>query len=289
MQSFKWAIVLKALGMFFIGGLLSLIIFLAALSPRSTPNYWLWFYVSLFNMLWIEAVFYIFKNALKMRVENLQRVQKDNTLSQLGSSWGIFSSYYSIVSIIAGFLLFTYFSAPLWLRVLKDIPISLAPTITFWGYISGALTYLVIVRPLASFVVPKLKKIINKRIPSYTIEENNIVINLNVMQLFNSNKQYIIRISFDELDEVRILTWAEADTLSKYQLAPDLPLAIAATKELYQYFSGKIERPDHFVQLSINGNSLLLRGPNMFYLITVANPDSTDLISKFTSYKARSN
>lgn len=288
MQSFKWVFILKAVGMLFIGGLLSLIIFLASLSPTATPNYWLWFYVSLGNMLWIEVVFYFFKNTLKMKVENLQTVSKDNTLSQLGSHWGIFSSYYSIVSIIVGFLLFTYFSAPLWLRVLKDIPISLTPTITFWGYASGVLAYLIIVRPLASFVLPKLKTIINKRIPSYTLEENIIVINLNVVNLFGS-KQYIMRISFDELEEIRVLSWMEADALAKYQLSLDLPLTASATKELYQYFSGQIERPNHFVQLAINGDSLFLRGPNVFYLVTVSNLDSTELISKFTTYKANLN
>jgi len=68
-------------------------------------------------------------------------------------------------------------------------------------------------------------------------------------------------------------------------LGPDLQLALKGTTELYRYLNGEIERPSVYGYWGSLGTVLLLRGPQLFYLISVANADVNELVAAFNAYK----
>jgi len=135
-----------------------------------------------------------------------------------------------------------------------------------------------------------LKKVTGGIAPGrpYRLEADGLVFP-NLMRVMGGSKnpRWDVRIGFDDLEEIRDLTDMEAGVFLKYQVGPNLTLGAAAAVDQYRYFSQKIPRPRFYVvnALRPNGRTLLLRGPDLFYLVAV-DGDPRDVIAAFEKHRS---
>lgn len=129
---------------------------------------------------------------------------------------------------------------------------------------------------------------------SYTIQNDSIVLDLNRKRarppgkrpfISVGNQPSVVTIRFDELDEIRALTFVEAQAFVQYKVGPDLQLGLKLTSDLFHYMNGETERPSHYGSWGSLGTVLLLRGSTLFYLVSVSNPNVNDLIDAFNAFK----
>jgi hypothetical protein len=132
-------------------------------------------------------------------------------------------------------------------------------------------------------------------VPTFTRKGNAIILDLKRRRarppsqrglIGIASEPCIVTIRFDELDEIRAFSYVEAQSFVQYELGPDLQLGLKGSTELYRYLNGEIERPSVYgYYWGSLGTVLLLRGPQLFYLISVANADVNELVAAFNAYK----
>ncbi len=95
----------------------------------------------------------------------------------------------------------------------------------------------------------------------------------------------IVKIGFDELDEIRAFSYVEAQSYVQYEIGLDFQLALKQGKDMYHYLNGELERPSVYGHWGSLGTTLLLRGPNLCYLISVSNANMNELLAAFNAYR----
>ena len=126
---------------------------------------------------------------------------------------------------------------------------------------------------------------LQKNMPRYTLAGQGIAIDLRLKDLHDPLKKYEFFVGFGEIDEVRVLTYAEADALVRYKVGPNLDLGLRQAGDLYRYVKGEISRPSVFARVATNRPNVLLTGPAIFYLISFGNEDHEELIRVFQDFR----
>ncbi len=170
----------------------------------------------------------------------------------------------------------------------------------FWMVVGIYVVYFLIRRPLARALKGATKpgtrggKLVASVTPTFTLEGNVIVLDLKRKRarpgeqrgfISVGSEPCIVRIAFDELDEVRAMSYVEAQSYVQYEIGPDVQLALKNTTELYRYIAGQVERPTYYGHWGAVGTTLALRGPALFYLVSVANENVDELLAAFSTYK----
>jgi len=91
-------------------------------------------------------------------------------------------------------------------------------------------------------------------------------------------KLLAIEIAFSEVDELRRLSYIEA--ASDPHLGPN-------TNDLRDVLRGRIARPTVLHEVHSLGTTLLVRGRNLFYLITVDRDGVDEVMSAYAAFTAR--
>lgn len=94
-------------------------------------------------------------------------------------------------------------------------------------------------------------------------------------------------VRFDELEEVRSLTYVESVAYMDYTVGPNIELSMREKRELYEWRTGKIPRPTVYILNSTSalGKKVLLRGSGLIYLISFHAENVGDLIDAFLRSK----
>jgi hypothetical protein len=95
------------------------------------------------------------------------------------------------------------------------------------------------------------------------------------------------RISFDELSEIRCLTYVEAQIFFRYSIAPGMRLAVRQARDLERFHRGEIARPRVYApnDFTAAGTSLLLRGDDLLYLLNLEADEAEHLVGAFHARK----
>lgn len=124
-----------------------------------------------------------------------------------------------------------------------------------------------------------------KGMPTYQLEQDGVTIKLVTM----ANRKYPdpppVRIRFDEIDDLQVFTYTEAEAFLKYNVGPDFQLSIRQARDFAAYVKGQIPRPSVYTFGGANSNQVLIRGPRLFYMIRFDAEDVSDLIQAYRSYK----
>lgn len=99
-----------------------------------------------------------------------------------------------------------------------------------------------------------------------------------------------VTLLFDELTELTELTYAEAESLLKYQTGVDLDLPVRQSRDYARYARREIPRPSVYtfgVPSTGRGSRVFFQGEDIFYLLEFDADDVADLIDAFTACKAR--
>ena len=119
-------------------------------------------------------------------------------------------------------------------------------------------------------------------LPKYRLIDGGVEIDLNYFMQLGKRGPSRFTVRFDELEEVRSLTYAEARTYMEYTVGPNVELVAREVREVYQWRTGRIPRPTAHYSTAENpfGQKVVLRGPNVFYLFSF-HTDPAGLLDAF--------
>lgn len=157
---------------------------------------------------------------------------------------------------------------------------------SFFAQLGVLLAYWALRRPILNL----LSKVFNRigTGPTCTLVPGGLVFP-NILNMIGAKaEQYEVHIGFNELEEVRDLSDAEAEALLQFKIGLDLSLVAAATADMYRYLKSEIPRPRYHVSTALRpgGRTLVLRGRDLFYLIAVSNCNPTELIAAFERHRS---
>ena len=180
--------------------------------------------------------------------------------------------------------LFYIFAVPYISRLPSGPGIRLPSLVVFSAYVS----YAVLVHPLLRRVGLKVGRIGGpKTLPTYKISPEGFVIMFKIHQLGGEPRDYTASIRFDELDELRQFnSYYEAKAFLDYSVGPDLKLQFNESVDLYRWAKGTISRPRVYILLDGRRKAVLIKGSNIFYLLSFEEVDVSDLITAFQSFQS---
>lgn len=251
--------------------------------PARSGSLWLRLLVPLFIIFLIEAGLYWINKSMRIDESKLA----DSGRGPLATGAGIVAFYWRLRTILIALFILVILGALIYLSAPSLTSIDrIAPTRGFYVQIAVYAAYTLLGRRVVMKTLARGRGQLQRILPSYTIEGERVVIDLAIVGLGRSARRpYIVTLPFSELEEIRELSYLEAQSFLKYKIGPDITIAAQAAKDLYDYFRGNIERPNVYVFVQSVGKTLLLRGPHIFYLITVRKDDCSDLIQAFQEYK----
>lgn len=199
----------------------------------------------------------------------------------------IFAPLLPIAALFANIVLIVVLANQILSRGIGGLPLQ------FWLVLGLFVIYL-LVRPVLASVLKPAARAVASLVPTFTFDGNAIMLDLKRKRgLPPSQRKFIsvatvpciVKIGFDELDELRAFSYVEAQSFVQYEIGADLQLALNQGKDLYRYLNGELERPTTYGHWGSLGTTLLLRGPNLCYLISVSNKDVNDLVAAFNAHK----
>ena len=272
---------------FITGGILitsigcSIFAILFLLSPELTANPQAITIVFSFLILFIELGLFITRKGIKMR-DNVIRTSNYGFWTKLAK----YILLYETISLIIGFLLFGTMLGIFFIKALK-ISLPQIHNPNTYRIIFVLVPYVMLRIPII-LVLSFIKRLItvwyqNNFIFQYSVCNDGFEIIPSKFQFIGLKFKLLIR--FSEIIELRDMDWYEAEAYKK-NLGINLPLAINQTKDLYTL--GKFgKRPKVFFHTSNLGRTLLIKGKNLHYLVTLGKGDLNDLIKAFDHYKKR--
>ncbi|VVB82898.1 Uncharacterised protein [uncultured archaeon] len=97
-----------------------------------------------------------------------------------------------------------------------------------------------------------------------------------------------IKIKFNEIEEIKELSFVESQSLLKYEVGPDINLMMKSAMDLVKFFKGEIEKPLTYVNSPVSAaKTLLIKGPEIFYLTSVSNENQEELMKNFRKFKSK--
>ena len=144
--------------------------------------------------------------------------------------------------------------------------------------------YLLLLRRLVLPIGDKLRKVFQNLLATYVVDTESVTFSLPITDLSHPDRKYTIRIGFNEITELKLFHYQEAKDYMRYEFSPDLKKLSSAPKDWYAFMKDNI-RPHVYTKIQSGGAAVLVRGEDIFYLITVNKDDCSDLLQAFERYK----
>lgn len=250
-------------------------------AAKSTiANALLWFCMPIPAIAAIEGGLWRLRMGLKIREESLEYQPKT-----FWSKIGVFFQFYDILITGLGIIVILLLLAGE-VYELSHFPREFS--LNIFMFVAAFLIYAVMRKRLASGGASLNKKLL-KGFPTYNLTGDGLTIKLVTMWNKKQPDPPPVHISFDEIDQLEVFTYPEADAYLKYKVGPDLDLVARQTRDFARYVRGEIPRPSVYTFGGAGSTSykrVLIRGPELFYMVTFDAGDMTDLIEAYQSYKA---
>ena len=269
-----------AAGLFFM-----LLILLLTLREGTNPDLKVWAFVAFFVIIFLEGTYFWIKKSSEIDVANL-KYEKKNAWTGIAKSFQYFDLFRSIIGglvvlLLLGVVIF------FWIMNIINNQLTLSqPFYVYGGILVGYLILRIPIIYVLKIVVKPLKRFFGKALQTYTLTRDGFTVDLNIKNLGDLSKKYIVKFKFSEIDEMKAFNFIEAQTFLKYKIGPNVDLTMRQAKELYQYQKGKIKRPSVYVYgPSSIGTNVFFQGKNLFYCLTFDTKDVNDLLNAFKKYK----
>lgn len=233
--------------------------------------------VALFCIVIIEVASWRIRSTLAMRSSNIRKPERN-----VYGLYATFDQYRDIIQASFWILLLLIIDSVIVYIVSRN---RFTLTAELGAYVAVFPIWLVVRRPVLS----TLGKLLDSGQPSYEIAPTGDAVL--ITRIAGQRKgRGPIRIGFEELSEIRVLNIAEAEAFREYELGPNVELGIQQTKDLIDYGRGKISRPSVYTIGSDGsiGNSVLMRGPGLFYWLRFRGQDGSDILAAWARYRGES-
>ncbi|MCL6500738.1 MAG: hypothetical protein K6T16_01740 [Candidatus Pacearchaeota archaeon] len=268
-----------------VGFVLFFILFLlVSLDPSSgfyEPSFFPIFIALLIFIGGIEGAIYWIKESVRIEEKKLE-YKKESVWRNIAVAF----RYIDLVRGIIGGVVFLAVLGVFFYFYITLTPLTKTITFskTFFILLGSVLVWIIIRKPVLKGIGRLIKKV--SYLPTYVLAEDGVVITLNIKNVADPSKKYIVKIGFDEIEELRELSYVEARTFLRYTMGPNVELAMRQAKDLYKYTKGEIERPSVWENVASDGKIVFIKGKDLFYLITFATNDVSDLIKAYNEFKA---
>jgi hypothetical protein len=256
-------------------------------SSTTSQSLVVWLTVAIFFIIFVELSLSWTKQAFSIRSSQLQ-YDKSDLWTTIGHAYQYVDASTSLVAI----LFFVAMLAVLAYFVIQLMGNQVTFSTPFFTQLAVYALYLLVRRPLKP-VFSRLGTAINNQargaLPTYQLTTDAVIVDLNITDLEHPSKKCLVKIGFDEIDELRSFSYAEAQTFARYQIGPNVSLLSQQTRDLYNYLKGNIARPTVYGvnMISSGGTTVFLRGPTLFYFLTFNTSDVRDLMDAYESFKRR--
>lgn len=254
-------------------------------TPCSTLEILFWLMAGILALGLIETGLFWISKSRDIRPDHLTSWSGAGRLSKTAGHMALWRACVNLIS----YLLFVIFlSATFYLLVVLNTGKTLAMCALSYSQLILTFFYIFIRKRLSLAIQPLLQRItllVSQQLPGYELKNRQIALDLKVKNIHQPENRSLITITFDELEEIKILSYLEARTLLNYQIGPDMFLATQSVKDLYKYLKNEIPKPRYYSKISSMGSVLLLKGPELFYLLSVSNQDHQALLKAFKQAK----
>lgn len=244
-----------------------------------------WLLTGLLAIGLIETGIFWMNKSRTIQADNLNTLPEKNIISGTAGITALSRVYINLISYP---VLVLFLSGIFYLVIASNTGKPLVFCALSYSYLILMTFYIFIRKRLALTMHPWLQKVIgfiNSQLPSYQIKDNQIHLDLKIKNVHRPDSRSLVSIELGELEEIKILNYPEARALLNYKIGPDLILASESVKDLYKYLKNEIPKPRYYSKVSSTGSILLLKGPEIFYLLSVANQDHQDLLGAFKRTK----
>ncbi len=227
-------------------------------------------------ILTLEGGLWRLKETLAMRKEALA-YKPDNI-------WSVFATFKQFKDIITAVLFLGIFTILITflLHELGHFPKVISTN--FALYMATIVIYFLARKKLGKGWQKGAKKF-RQGLPTYELTEDGLIIKLFTM----ANKKHPdpppVYISFAEVDDLQLFTYTEAEAFLKYNIGPDFQLSMRQIKDNAAYLKGEIPRPSVYTFGSAKTDCVLIRGPELFYMIAFDADDVSDIVQAYRSFK----
>jgi len=237
----------------------------------------LWILLPIPAVVTFEGGIWRLREGLEMRKKALEYKPKTiwARFATLNQFLSIFSTIFFMFLLILLFLLLVH----LFLSSPKEISIRIVL------YIGSLAAYLPARKLLGKTWKGTVKKF-RKGMPTYKLTKDGVSIKLFTMWNKKHPEPPPIFIRFNEIDDMQVLTYTEAEAFLKYNIGPDFQLSMRQIKDNAAYIKGQIPRPSVYTFGGAKTDCVLIRGPEIFYMIAFDTDDVSDLIEAYNSFKA---
>ena len=214
----------------------------------------------------------------RARRENTQGLTDASPSEKAFVGFAIFENLI-MIALMAGIAVsFSY----LFLETADGIHLSPA----FYAQLGTYVACAVMLRPLTQKLSPRLSSA-GKSLPGqafYELTPDGFDLHLGIVSL-NGPKIPPVHFSFTEITELRVVSFREAKEYLESQTGMTLKERLVAQKnavtDLYKFLKGQISRPRFYQRIQSLGRTLIIRGADFIYLVSVKNDDCNDLLNAF--------
>lgn len=209
-------------------------------------------------ILTFEGGLWRLREALEMRKEALG--YRPNTIWSVFGFFKQFADIFTAVIFLIVFILLT----GLLLHELWYLPKVLSKNTI--AYAATVIVYFAIRKKIGK-AWNRTSKRFRKGLPTYQLTEGGVMITLfpNAGPRFSQVRPVYIR--FDEIDELRVMTYTESQAFLKYNIGPDFQLSLRQMQDTAAYLKGEIPRPSVYTYGGAKNDCVLIRGAELFYMI----------------------
>ena len=96
---------------------------------------------------------------------------------------------------------------------------------------------------------------------------------------------YPVKIKFSEIEEIKVLSYVEAESFMRYRVNPDVNLRVQSAIEMANFLKDPTnpeKRPNKYLLIpnASGAKTLLIKGENIFYIIAVGNENAEEMINQ---------
>lgn len=243
-------------------------------------NAMLWFFMPIPALFAFEGGLWRLHQGVKIREDKLKS-QRETFWSKIA----VFDQFIDLFNTVL-FIIFLLLLITGSVYELSHLPKKLSVNIVIYAFTIFA--YILIRKKLVKGLV-STSKLLRKGAPTYKLTEDGITIKLVAMWNKKQANPPPVHIRFDEIEQLEVFSYVEAEAFLEYEVGPDLQLSVRQTKDFVRYVKGEIPRPSVYA-FGSSGSGLdkrvLISGPELFYMITFENEDISDLLDAYSSFKA---
>ncbi|MGI6113296.1 MAG: hypothetical protein ACOYEJ_04145 [Mahellales bacterium] len=228
-------------------------------------------------ILTLEGGVWRWREGLEMRKEALE--YKPHNI------WSVFATFKQFKDIINAVIFLGVFIVLIILLIHELWHFPKVISISFVLYMATVVVYLLTRKKFGKGWKAAAKKF-RKGLPTYQLTEDGVAIKLFTMASKKHPDPPPVHIDFAEVDDLQLFTYTEAEAFLKYNIGPDLQLGTRQIKETVAYLKGEIPRPSVYTFGGAKSDCVLIRGPELFYMIAFDADDVSDLIQAYHAFKA---